>query len=78
MKFQLDRKLVLIKIFSNEMSARIAQSFLKASGIEVVVLKDDEGGMAPSLQSTMGVRLLVDQEHAEEALKLLQNVDTSE
>lgn len=71
MKLQWNRKLVLVKTFNNEVSARIAQSFVEASEIQSVVLKDDEGWMTPQLQFTNGVRLLVDEEKAESAVKLL-------
>ena len=52
--------------------AEIACGHLKSGGIGAIVLKDDAGGMFPSLQGTEGVHLLVPEEQKENARRILQ------
>ncbi|MEO8169052.1 MAG: DUF2007 domain-containing protein [bacterium] len=63
---------VIVAEFGNELDAEIAKGHLEAAGIEASVVKDDGGGMFPSLQRTDGVQLLVDEEKQEEAQLTLQ------
>jgi hypothetical protein len=62
---------VVVAEFENELEAEIAKGHLEASGIEVRLVKDDAGGMFPSLQQTEGVRLLVDEEKEGKAKEIL-------
>ena len=55
------QKQVVVQSFENELDAEIAKGHLEAEGIETNIIKDDAGGMIPSLQQTGGVRLLVDE-----------------
>jgi hypothetical protein len=64
--------MVHIAEFPNELEAEIACGHLKSTGIEAIVLKDDAGGMFPSLQGTEGVRLLVPRDQQEKAKKVLE------
>jgi hypothetical protein len=67
----------VIKVFSNEMDAAIAQQVLLRSGIKAFIFKDDAGGMEPQLQLTGGVRLVVSEENAERAYQIIQTFDNS-
>jgi hypothetical protein len=58
--------------FANEFEAEIASGHLESAGIHAIILKDDAGGMFPSLQETEGVRLLVPQDQKENALRILE------
>lgn len=50
---------VELATFGSELEAKIAQSKLLSDQIPAYITKDDEGGMSPQLQYTMGVRLYV-------------------
>ena len=65
-------QMVPIAEFENEFEAEIACGHLKSQGIDAIVLKDDAGGMFPSLQETEGVHLLAPQEQAEIARRVLE------
>ena len=58
--------------FKNEFEAEIACGHIKSAGIDAIVLKDDAGGMFPSLQGTEGVHLLVPQDQKENARRILE------
>ena len=62
---------VVVAEFESELEAEIAKGHLEAAGIDVSLVKDDAGGMLPSLQQTEGVRLLVDEKKEDEARKIL-------
>lgn len=63
---------VVLKIFNNEIDAKMARDVLKDEGITASVFKDDGGGMEPHLQRTRGVRLVVKTVDADRARKILQ------
>lgn len=65
-------ELVCIKTFLNRYEAEIAKGLLESRGIEVILSADDAGGMQPQLTFTRGVRLIVKEEEAEAALKILE------
>jgi hypothetical protein len=67
-----EEKQVVVGEYENEIDAEIAKGHLKSSGITASIIKDDGGGMLPSLQNTEGVQLVVDETHSEKARKLLQ------
>jgi hypothetical protein len=67
----------VIKIFSNEMDAAMAQQVLQGSGINAFIFKDDAGGMEPQLQLTNGVRLAVSRQDAERAYQIIQTLKGS-
>ncbi|MBX2991117.1 MAG: DUF2007 domain-containing protein [Bacteroidetes bacterium] len=62
---------IVIAEFENELEAEIAIGHLEAAGIEARLIKDDAGGMLPSLQQTSGVRVLVDEGKRQEAEAVL-------
>ena len=63
---------VVVGEYDNEIDAETAKGHLEASGIEASIIKDDGGGMFPSLQNVDGVQLLVAEAEGEEARKILQ------
>ena len=63
---------VVVGEYENELDAEIAKGHLEASGIPAFILKDDGGGMLPSLQNTEGVQLVVAEHQKDEAGKILQ------
>jgi hypothetical protein len=63
---------VVVKIFNNEIDAKMARDVLKDEGITAFVSKDDGGGTEPHLQRTRGVRLVVNTVDAERAHKILE------
>jgi hypothetical protein len=66
-----DEKLVVLKIFPDEMSAQLVATELSAEGIESQVFSDDAGGAIPALQTTQGVRLMIRKEDEQKARELL-------
>lgn len=67
-----ERKAVVAE-FESELDAEFAVGRLEAAGIKAVVIKDDAGGMFPSLQQTEGVKVLVDEGDLERAAAVLRN-----
>jgi hypothetical protein len=67
-----EEKQVVVGEYENEIDAEIAKGHLEASGIPSSIMKDDGGGMLPSLQNTEGVQLVVSETQKEKAMKILQ------
>ena len=63
--------MVIVREFVNEMEALIARSVLEAHGIPAVVLRDDAGGMLPSMHIIYPVRLAVRSADSAQALRVL-------
>jgi hypothetical protein len=63
---------VVVATYTALYEAEIAQGRLEEQGIDAFVSRDGSGGVDPDLQLTRGVRLLVRQREAEEALGVLQ------
>jgi hypothetical protein len=61
----------VIREYINEMEALIARSILEAHEIPAIVLRDDAGGMLPSMHLLWPVRLAVRAADAAEALRIL-------
>jgi hypothetical protein len=68
----MEEKQVVVGKYENEIDAEIAKGHLAASGIPASIIKDDGGGMLPSLQSTEGVQLVVAETQSEKARKIIQ------
>ena len=68
--FEDRERLVVVRTFLNRIDAELAQGALEASGIDAMVAADDAEGNQPQLWMG-GVRLLVRQEDAEDAGKVL-------
>lgn len=75
-------EMVVIREYLNEMQALVARSVLEAYEIPAVVLRDDAGGMLPSLWILLPARLAVRAADSEDALRILdeheQNVEAQE
>jgi hypothetical protein len=67
----MEPKYVIIETFENAFEAEVARGHLEAAGIAAAIEKDDVGNMIPSLQASAGVRLIVREEQAEQARKML-------
>lgn len=63
--------IVTIGTYSTEVEAQIAQATLEANGIASIILRDDAGGMLPSLHILANVKLAVQEEDAELAKEIL-------
>lgn len=62
--------LVCVKVAANRLEAEFFRGLFKTAGIEAILILDDAGGMYPELS---GARILVSEEDAEEAKKLLES-----
>lgn len=67
---------IVIKTFSSEFEAEIAQGILKEEGIESFISKDDEGSMNPALQLTLGVKLHIFEKDRDKVIEILDSVNT--
>ena len=68
----------MIRRYPSEVDAHLAQAVLEAHGIPSMLLRDDMGGMQPTLTALSGVRLLVRHEDAVEAIRVLDSDDEEE
>jgi hypothetical protein len=66
------KKQVVVGEYETEIDAEIARGHLEASGVSASIMKDDGGGMLPSLQNAEGVQLIVAENQSEKAKKILQ------
>ena len=71
----MSEEIMVIKTFSNETEAAMAQQLLKQSGVRSFVFKDDAGGMEPHLQRTNGIRLVVSRADVDRAVEILQSLE---
>jgi hypothetical protein len=62
---------VVIRTYPNEIAACVAQAVLEAHAIPSILLRDDAGGMQPTLQFLHGVRLAVRHRDAVTAIRWL-------
>ena len=63
----------VIRTFSSETEAQIAQAVLDANGIDSNLIRDDAGGMMPWLQLLHPIRLAVREEDSVQAVYLLDS-----
>ena len=64
--------LICVKTYNSRIEAELDKGLLESQGIRAILSADDAGGMRPDLLwSTGGVRLLVNQENADDARELL-------
>jgi Putative prokaryotic signal transducing protein len=68
----MEEKQRVVGEYDNEIDAEIAKGHLESSGIKALIIKDDGGGMLPSMQNTEGVQLVVTESQSEKAKKILQ------
>jgi hypothetical protein len=69
---------VVLRTYSNEAIAILAETRLGFEGIETRIQKDDCGGAYPLLQMCRGVRLLVNPEDVEDAEEILNKMEAEE
>ena len=63
--------LFIIKTFSRDVDARLAEAVLDANGIESMVIGDNAAGMLPYLNSLHPIRIAVKEADVDEATRLL-------
>ncbi|MGH7533146.1 MAG: putative signal transducing protein [Gemmatimonadales bacterium] len=63
--------MVTIRTYATEVEAEVDRSVLAANGIRALVVRDNAGGMLPSLNLLAVVRLVVDSDHAAQARVVL-------
>lgn len=73
-----DDGLYVIRSFSSDMDASLAEAVLEANGIPSTRISDDAGGMMPWLHSLHPIRLMVRQADVELAVSLLDGVSPTE
>jgi hypothetical protein len=66
-------KLFVIRTFSNDADARLAESVLEANGIESSLIGDNAAGMLPYLNAMHPIRLVVKESDIDMALGLLDS-----
>lgn len=65
--------LMVIHEYMNDMEALVAQSVLEAHGIHTTLLREDAGGMLPSMNALYPWRLAVGERDAELAVSILES-----
>ena len=66
-------KLFVIRTFSNDVDARLAEAVLEANGIESSLIGDNAAGMLPYLNAMHPIRLVVKESDIDTALGLLNS-----
>ena len=64
-------RLFVIRTFSNDVDARLAESVLDANGIDASIIGDNAAGMLPYLNAMHPIKLVVKESDVEAALALL-------
>ena len=67
-----DDGLFVIRTFSRDVDARLAESVLEANGIESLIISDNAFGMLPYLNAMHPIKLAVKEENVDLALTLLE------
>jgi hypothetical protein len=65
--------IVTIGSYSTEVEAQVAQAMLEANGVASIILRDDAGGMLPSLHILANVKLAVQEEDSDLAKEILDS-----
>ena len=68
-----ESKIITLKIYGSLIEAEFAKEQLGKLGYRTFISTDDYGGMAPQLQLANGVRLMILEEYAEDASKILED-----
>ena len=63
--------LCVIRTFSRDVDARLAEAVLEAHGIDSMIIGDNAAGMLPYLNALHPIRLAVREDDVEEAVALL-------
>ena len=67
--------IVTVGSYSTEVEAQVAQAALDSNGVSSIILRDDAGGMLPSLHILANVKLAVQEEDAQLAREILGDPD---
>ena len=67
-------RIVTLRIYPNVEDAELVHQFLAENNIQTTLQMEDIGGMQPSSNFTVGVKLLIDENDLEKAQDLLQLV----
>ncbi len=67
-------RIVTLKIYPSAPDAELVHQFLAENGIQTTIQVDGVGGMQPSSNFSVGVKLLIDENDLEKAQDLLQLV----
>lgn len=70
----MSEEVTILKTYSSEIEAGIAQQILMENGVRSFIFKDDVGGMEPQLQRINGVRLLIDCLDTERGNEILEEL----
>jgi hypothetical protein len=65
--------LCVIRTFSRDLEARLAEAVLEANGIESIIISDNAAGMLPYLNALHPIRLAVKESDVELAVSLLDS-----
>ena len=65
----------VIRVYSNDVEAGLAASWLDAAEIAYELVSDDVGGAFPNLQITRGIKLVVNPEDEERANEILERCE---
>ena len=68
---EVEDPLFVIRTFSRDTDARLAEAVLDANGIESIIIGDNAAGMLPYLNTMHPIRLAVKESDVEEAQRLL-------
>ncbi len=71
----MDSNEVVIRRFTTEAEADLVKAILEANGIGAAVLRDDAGGMLPSLAVGSDIRVVVRADDADAAREILEAGD---
>ena len=69
--------LFIIRTFSRDIDARLAEAVLDANGIDSIIVGDNAAGMLPYLNALHPIRLAVNEADVEDAISLLDAGDVS-
>lgn len=68
-------EIVLLKIFQTDFEAQTAKAQLEEEGIICLMSGDNEGGMAPHLSLTGGIKILVNEKDLERSVEVLKAME---
>ncbi|MFI5235578.1 MAG: putative signal transducing protein [Gemmatimonadales bacterium] len=64
--------MITLQKYPTEIEAEVDRAVLEANGIRALVVRDNAGGMLPSLNLLASVRLVVDDADVDDARKVLE------
>ena len=67
-----------VKICSDKIEAEIISAKLASAGINSLIVADDDGGLIPSMDLTVGVAVMVQEDIADEAESIINDTIVAE